>query len=364
MKFKAAVIEQFNEGPVLTEFELEPLCEGEILVKIESAGICGSDFHIFSGRDPRIRLPMIPGHEGVGIVSDFKGVINDIKGERLKHGDRIIWDRGLVCGRCFYCAVEKKPYLCANRRVYGITMSVSDRPFPNGCYSQFIKLSRQTNTVKADSRIPPETLVPVGCSGATSYHAVEEADLKGGETVLIQGPGPLGIFTSLFCREKGAGEIIMSGSSKSRRRMELSKNFGVKHLMYRDTMKLEEQAEFINEITGGKGADVVFEMAGTSGAIETGQCFINRGGKYIIAGVAVPVGAVGIDIYENLVRKNATVKGIWVSDTSHLLKAFNVAEKYKTSLGKLISRRYSLEDARAAIESVNDKDVLKSVIMP
>lgn len=364
MKFEAAVIEKFNRGPEIREFDISPLGEGEILVRIEAAGVCGSDLHIFEGRDPRIRLPMIPGHEGAGIVADMKGDVLDVRGNPVHPGDRIIWDRGVVCGRCFYCSVEKKPFLCINRKVYGITFSTADSPFPNGCYSRYIKLSSLTRIVKAGADIAPEVLVPVGCSGATSFHAVEESGLREGETVVIQGPGPLGIFAAAFCRNRGAGHIIMTGSGKSRKRMELARSFGVTHLVYRDEMALESQLEFIKSLTGGRGADIVFEMAGSAGAVESGQHFLARGGRYMITGIAVPVGSVGIDVYENLVRKNASVRGVWVSDTSHLLKALEAVEDLRYPFEKLVSRRFSLVEAGQAIESVKDRDVLKSVIMP
>ena len=103
MKGKSAVIERFGEGPVIKEFDIKPLKEKEVLVKIESAGVCGSDLHIFRGNDPRIKLPMIPGHEGVGRIADVKGEIFDVDGGILQEGDRVIWDRGIVCGKCTYC---------------------------------------------------------------------------------------------------------------------------------------------------------------------------------------------------------------------------------------------------------------------
>jgi threonine dehydrogenase-like Zn-dependent dehydrogenase len=363
MKGKSAVIERFGEGPVIKEFDITPLKEKEVLVKIESAGVCGSDLHIFRGNDPRIRLPMIPGHEGVGRVADVRGEVFDVEGGILQKGDRVIWDRGIVCGKCMYCK-SNRPYLCENRKVYGITFSVNDEPFPNGCYSEYIKLSLGTGIVKVKSSISPDTLVPVNCSGATSFHAVEEAELKGDESVLIQGPGPLGIFTAVFCREKGVQNIIMSGSSKSKVRMEMAIRFGVKHLIYRDKLTDKEQVRTVQDITGGRGADVVFETAGTAQAVESGQYFVGKGGRYIITGVAVPVGPVGIEIYENLVRKNAALKGVWVSDTSHLCGALKVVEQNRYPFDSVISRRFSLDSARDAIESIADRSVLKTVINP
>jgi|LSQX01.2.fsa_nt_gb threonine dehydrogenase-like Zn-dependent dehydrogenase len=363
MKFKAAIIEKFNEGPNIREFEIEPLKKGELLVKIESAGVCGSDLHIFSGKDPRITLPMIPGHEGVGVVADLRGDRYDVRGKPLCEGDRIIWDRGIVCGKCRYCLIEKRPYLCVNRKVYGITFDINDESFPNGCYSEYIKLSEGTNVIKVSKDISPEVLVPVGCSGATSFHAVEESGLCGGGNVLIQGPGPLGIFTALFCKERGVKKIIMTGSSKSETRMELSMSFGVNHLLYRDKMTLEEQIDCVMDLTEGEGVDVVFEMAGTKSAVEDGQDFIRHGGVYVIAGISVPVGGVGIKVYENIVRKNGTIKGAWVSDTSHLVKTLEILEENRYPFERLVSKKFLLNQAREAIESVDDRDILKSVIM-
>ena len=356
--------DRFGEGPVVREFDIASLKKGEVLVRIESAGVCGSDLHIFRGEDPRIKLPMIPGHEGIGRIADIKGAAVDVTGEKISEGDRIIWDRGIVCGRCVYCTVYKKPYLCENRRTYGITFSVGDEPFPNGCYSEYIKLSPETGMVRITGSISPDALVPVSCSGATSFHAVEEAGLNGMESVLIQGPGPMGMFTALFCREKEIKTIIMTGSSSSGDRIKLAREFGVTHVIYRDRLTLKEQVEAVREITGGRGTDAVFEMAGTAKAVETGQYFVGKGGTYVIAGVAVPVGKVGIEVYENLVRKNVAFKGVWVSDTSHLRKALQIIEKGGYPFEKIISRRFTLDRARDAIESVADRGVLKAVINP
>jgi len=144
--------------------------------------------------------------------------------------------------------------------------------------------------------------------------------------------------------------------------MEMARGFGVSHLIYRDRLTLQKQIDAVKDITGGRGADVVFETAGTAQAVESGQHFVGKGGRYIIAGVAVPVGPVGIEIYENLVRKNATFKGVWVSDTSHLLGAMGVVEQNRYPFDRIISRRFSLDSARDAIESIADRSILKSVI--
>lgn len=363
MKFKAIVIEEFGKGPSLKEFPLTAPGEKEVTVKMEASGICGSDLHIFEGKDPRIKLPLIPGHEGTGKVFDLKGEIYDVYGNKLKKGDRIIWDRGITCENCQYCTIEKKPFLCEKRKVYGINFTIHDNPFPNGCHSEFIKLASKTKILKISEEVKPEILVAASCSGATAYHSIEESEIKGNETVLIQGPGPIGMFLSAFCKEKGIEKIIMTGSSKSKKRMELARKFGVSHLIYRDKMDIKKQIEFINELTDGKGVDIIFEAAGAKEAVETGQYFLSKGGKYIICGIAVPSGKLCIQIYENLVRKNATYKGIWVSDTSHLISAVNLILKKKYPFDEIVNGKFSIFEAREGIESVKNREIIKSVFL-
>jgi len=192
MKMKAAVLEEFNQPLVVEERELAPLKDSEVLVKIKVSGVCGSDVHMWRGRDPRISLPLILGHEGVGIVEDIKGEKEDIFGDKIRPGDLIIWDRGVTCGNCYFCVVKKEPSLCPNRQVYGITR--------DGCYATHLTLLKGTKVIKIKEKIDPAILVPVSCSGATAAHTVELCNVSEGDTVVIQGPGPMGIFVLAFVR--------------------------------------------------------------------------------------------------------------------------------------------------------------------
>lgn len=89
MKTKAMVLEKFNQPLVLREFELPALQSGEVLIRMEAAGVCGSDVHMLRGEDPRTPLPIILGHEGVGRVLEVKGEKRTIDGDVLKSGDLI-----------------------------------------------------------------------------------------------------------------------------------------------------------------------------------------------------------------------------------------------------------------------------------
>ena len=120
MKVKAVVLKEFNQPLVIEEGELASLKDGEILVRITASGVCGSDVHMWKGKDPRTPLPLILGHEGVGVVEEVKGEKKDIFADKIKPGDFVIWDRGVTCGNCYFCVVKKEPSLCPKRQVYGI----------------------------------------------------------------------------------------------------------------------------------------------------------------------------------------------------------------------------------------------------
>ena len=86
------VLEKFNQPLLMRAFPIPDLKEDETLVKIEAAGVCGSDVHMWEGRDPRLRLPMILGHEGVGEIVDVNGEKRDVYGRPLKSGDKVLWN--------------------------------------------------------------------------------------------------------------------------------------------------------------------------------------------------------------------------------------------------------------------------------
>ena len=119
-KVRAAVVTEFGRPLEMKGFDCPRLKKGQVLVKITASGVCGSDVHIWKGLDPRVSIPLILGHEGVGVIQEISGEKADVFGKRLSMGDPVIWDRGVTCGMCHYCAVEKTPSVCANRWTYGI----------------------------------------------------------------------------------------------------------------------------------------------------------------------------------------------------------------------------------------------------
>jgi len=135
---RGAVLRVFNEplkleaGPVL---DPEP---GALIARVDLAGVCGTDVHLFHGNLP-IPTPVILGHEAVGRVERLgAGVTADFNGEPLREGDAIAWASNIPCGRCHWCVVEKERTLCENRKVYGINQRFDEEPRLSGGWAEAI----------------------------------------------------------------------------------------------------------------------------------------------------------------------------------------------------------------------------------
>jgi threonine dehydrogenase-like Zn-dependent dehydrogenase len=362
MKSKVMVFREFKKDLTLEEVEIPQLKEGQVLVKLEAAGVCGSDIHMWKGEDPRTRLPMILGHEGVGRIVQIQGQKKTVRGQELKVGQRILWNRGVTCDQCYYCKVLKIPSLCENRKVYGINMTFNEEPHLNGCYSEYLILNPRTDIFKVEEDIDPSVLVSASCSGATVAHGFEGIKSLIGKTVVVQGPGPLGIYAIAFAKSLGAKNIIVIGGSKGR--LELCKEFGANITLNRHDLNIEERKEAVLKATEGAGADLVIEAVGVGGSVEEGIKLLRKGGTYLSTGFAQPAGKDEIDFYADVVSKDITIKGVWVSDTSHTEMAMELVLKNPELFSKMITHRYKLEEANEAIRAMNSKEALKAVLIP
>jgi len=364
VKSRACVLEQFGQPPVVREFETVPPAEGEVIVRILAAGVCGSDVHISSGEDPRTPLPIILGHEGCGRIEELSGDIRDIYGEALRPGDYVIWERGIFCRSCYYCEVAHRPYLCPNRKTYGISIGCAEPPYLQGCYAEHIHLRRGAAFIKLGESDDPAVIAAASCSGATAAHAVEEARIRPGDSVLVVGPGPLGLFAAAFAHFAGAGTIIMVGKSYHGLRLELAKEMGASRIVLSDEGSAEERVGLIRSLTDGLGANVVLDCAGRPAAmVEYVDC-VAPGGRYVLPGIAVPVGEWPVKPFEQIARKNVSLQGLWVSDTGHLLSAVRLVQSGRYPFGKLITHRFGLEEADQGLKVMAERKAVKAALIP
>lgn len=362
MKARAAVLEKFNESLILRTFPLPTLKEGEILVKVEAAGVCGSDVHMWEGRDPRIRLPMILGHEGVGEIVEMKGEKKDILGIPLRPGDKVLWNRSVTCGHCYFCKVKGQPSLCPNRWVYGIHTNCSTPPYLTGNYTEYLLLAPETDLFLIETDIDLKSFVSASCSGATAAHAFDLSRIESGDSVLVQGVGPLGIFVVAFATAFGASKIIVIGGTEER--LKMAQSFGATHLLNRHRLSQKERREAVMELTQGRGVDVAFEMAGEPRALQESISLVRTGGACISAGFGEPHGTITLDCFHDLDRKNLHLQGVWASDVRHTHMALQLIQKRPYDFKKLITHAFPLEQANEAIRVMKNKEAVKAVLLP
>jgi len=364
MLAKAMVLEQFEQPLVPHEIETSPLAPGEVLLRLTAAGVCGSDAHMWHGRDPRTPLPLILGHEGIGEIAETGGAKRDVFGRGVRPGDTVMFERGLTCGQCYYCVVRKQPYLCPHRRTIGISISSAEPPHLNGCYAEYLHLRPNNHLIRLDEDCDPALLVPACCSGATAANAVASAGIRGGDTVVVIGPGPLGLFCIALALDAGAGQVIAIGTRRSAARLEVCRAFGAAETIVQDDVPADERAARVRELTRGIGADVVLDCSGSVAACEEGLQLVAPGGSYLLPGVATPVGEARVPLFEAVARRHVSLRGVWVSDTSHLWHAIRAVLSRRHPFELMVTHRFPLRQANEALQALESRQALKAVLLP
>lgn len=232
-----------------------------------------------------------------------------------------------------------------------------------GCYAEYIHLMSGVHLIKLEGDLKPEVLVSATCAGATAAHTVEQCAIKPGQTVVVQGPGPVGLFVLAFCVQAGA-RVMVIGRGVDRDRLALCREFGAIETLCTDDATEEERIEHVMAATNGRGADAVIECTGSPAALREGIPIVAPYGVYALPGIAVPVGEVPVLVYEHVARKNVRIQGVWVSDTSHLLQSIRLVESKRFPFEKIVGKVYPLEEANGAIHAMGSREVMKAVLRP
>jgi threonine dehydrogenase-like Zn-dependent dehydrogenase len=362
MKATAAVLRAFNEPLTVEAFEVPRLEPGQVLVAVEAAGVCGSDVHMWRGHDPRTPLPIILGHEGVGRAVDVPGERHDVDGGRITPGQRLLWERGVSCGECYYCAVLGEPSLCPHRWTYGIHRSCAVPPHLNGSYATHIVLDARTPLFAVADGEDPAALVAASCSGATAAHGFELCPVSLGDVVAIVGPGPLGAFSAALARHGGASEVVVIGGTESR--LDLCRQLGATVTLNRRTTDPASRLERVHDLTHGRGADLVIEASGSIAGAQEALELVRPGGALALIGFGAPAGPMSLLPFEALVRRGVRVQGVWVSDARHTARALALIRRQPEAFARMVTHRLPLDAATEALEAVASREAMKAVLLP
>lgn len=360
---RAVVLNEFN-APL--ELESAPLPEpgpGAVVARVHLAGVCGTDIHLHHGQLP-IPLPLVLGHEGVGRVWRLgEGVATDFSGNPLREGDAIAWSSNIPCGQCYWCVVAGQRTLCETRRVYGVNQRFDEFPRLSGAWAEAIYLQPGSAIFRLPANLSPEEMISLGCAGPTAIHGViDVAGITTGDTIVVQGSGPVGIASAMYAHLAGASRVILVGGPSSR--LDLAREIGVGdvHIDIFEFPEASERVRLVLDATPGRrGADVVLECAGVPEAVVEGWEMARRGGTFLALGQYTDRGAVPLNPHL-ITRKQLRIVGSWGFAEKHYLGHMQALPQLaaRFDLTRLITR-YDLEDANSALHDMGTGRVMKPV---
>ncbi len=246
---------------------------GEAVIRIDAAGICGSDGKCYGGAEMFkgwLKTPVIPGHEFFGTVVE----LGEGAGEKwgIRAGDKVIAEQIYPCDRCRFCQ-RGQYWMCEVHDMYGF------QDYCNGGWAEFMKLGPRSRVHKMPADISRENGVlvePLACA----IHAVERGEIQLGDTVVLAGAGTLGLLMLQIIKLKNPGLIVVTDAKPER--LEKAKALGA-HVTL-DVRQKDVVAE-VKKLTGGYGTDVFIEASGYAPAVVQGMDMLRKLGTFVAFGV-------------------------------------------------------------------------------
>jgi threonine dehydrogenase-like Zn-dependent dehydrogenase len=360
----AVVLSEFNAPLKIESTAVPEPGPGAVVARVDLAGVCGTDVHLHHGHLP-IPLPIVLGHEGVGRIWHLgPGVHTDFSGNPLREGDAIAWSSNIPCGNCYWCVIAGERTLCETRKVYGVNQRFDEFPRLSGAWSEAIYLQPGSAIFRLPDDLPAEHVIALGCAGPTAVHGViDVAGIAVGDTVVVQGSGPVGMASAMYAHLAGASRVILVGGPSGRLLLAREIGVGDVHIDIFEIPEAEERVRLVLDATPGRrGADVVLECAGVPAAVVEGWEMTRRGGTFLALGQYTDRGAVPLNPHL-ITRKQLRIVGSWGFAEKHYLGHIEALPRLSArfDLPRLITR-YRPEDADKALADMASGRVMKPVL--
>jgi len=327
------------------DFPLPAIGDDDGVLRVELAGICGSDIHHWDGHSAVIRnVPALLGHEIVGCI---ERVGADAAARwQVDIGDRVIVEASFGCGRCEWC--RRGSYqMCADDQGYGGRLSAANPPHLWGAYGQFIYLPPRARVHRVSERISPEVGVVIGAVLANGIRWVQTLGNAGiGDTVVVFGPGPQGQACTIAAHAAGATRIIVVGLARDRARLNFARDFGATDTLIASDSTVDE----IAALTEGRLADVAIDVTASPEAAGQAASVVRSLGTFVMAGSK---GGAPVKLpWDRLVAREVRVLGVNSHETQAVRAAVQLAESGRYPLERMLTHRLPLAQAAEGIELV------------
>jgi S-(hydroxymethyl)glutathione dehydrogenase/alcohol dehydrogenase len=363
---KAAVFTAQDHPLEILDLDLEA---PQVKVRLGASGVCHSDLSVMNGTMP-IPPPIVLGHEGAGIVEEVgEGVTS------VKVGDHIVVSWTPQCGVCYWCT-HGQSELCSAGELGFITGGLLDgtHRFHNhagdaigqmatsGTFSE-ATIIPAISAVKIDDSIPLTVGALIGCGVLTGFGAAANtANIQPGDSVVVIGTGGVGLNVIQGAKYKGAERIIAIDMLDNK--LEMAKQFGATDTINPSTQG--DAIELVKELTGGRGADVAFEVIGLRSTIDQAVNITRRGGETVLVGVPKMDVDLVTNATFNMLIAEKTIKGCWYGSSKvqrDVPLLTGLYQKGELKLDELITREIKLEDVNDAFRAMEAGEVARSVIV-
>ncbi len=323
---------------------------GEVLLRTVIGGVCGTDAHRLDGDLPPPPGPVAFGHEGIGRIEALgEGVSTDKAGVPVGLGDLVYWTPS-----------GDRP----------------NAPPPTGwpppaevasaaSYQDYATLSPPNVFVRIPEGTSPEAVIAFGCAMPTALGGLARLGGIGpGQTVVVQGSGPVGLAATFLAAVSPARQVIGIGAPDNR--LEAARRLGATATIGLETTSRDDRLELIREMTEGSGADVVIEATGRAEAFPEGMDLLAADGRYLILGIYSGQDTIPLNVVR-LNNLNQSIVGSMgpASFNDHRATVL-FAQRYGARLGfaDLITHRFPLADAEAAIAAARSGEAIKAIVLP
>jgi propanol-preferring alcohol dehydrogenase len=332
---KAAVVHDFGRPLVLEDVSKPDPGLGQVLVRVETSGLCHTDIHAAHGDWPvKPSVPFIPGHEGVGLVERVGAGVT-----HLKEGDRVAvpW-LGWACGACELCASGWET-LCRKARYTGYTV--------NGSFAEYV-LAEADFAARVPPVVDPLDAAPLACAGVTTYKAVKVSGARSSDLVAVFGIGGLGHLAVQYAQIAGASAVAVDIVDD---KLQMAKELGASY-----TFNAKDD-DPVNGIQALGGADVAIALAATPAAFEQAFRSLRPKGTLVLVGLPAD-NTMHLPIFETVLQ-GITVVGSLVGTRVDLAETFQLHADGRT---RIVRETRKLEDVNEAIADVESGTVEARVV--
>ena len=332
---KALVLEEYKNLKI-TDFPVPELTASEVLIRVKSCGICGSDVHGFDGSSGRRIPPVIMGHEASGVIDSTGAGVT-----RWKPGERVTFDSMISCGHCRFCR-RGAPNLCDERRVLGVSCEDYRR---HGAFAEFVSVPEHI-VYKIPDNLPFDEAALVE-PVSVAVHAVNRTPVQLADTAVVIGAGMIGLLTIQALRTAGCGRIIAVDLEDDRLR--LARKLGAD-----DTLNSRQQdiPAAVTEMTNGLGADVTVEAVGADATVRMAVDSVRKGGTVTLIGNITP------DVkfpLQSVVTREVNILGSCASSNDYPA-CLELMRRGKINVAPIISAAVPLERGAEMFDRLYNKE--------